>query len=192
MWNNLDDAKMTGKNPSKVRTILAVVLLVVVPVLYGVAWTYGQAPIAQLCIAGPKAWQFEGIPVNSSYYGFAMPVTVNLQNEGNTGVNLRVIVEGDNADIVWKRAEGMWLESSSETQYVGAHSAQVLTFYVLSPKSSSFKVAARIEFVRDYFSGLGPMITTFISFFGERHKCGPTALEYRIGGGDVWSLHWED
>jgi hypothetical protein len=71
MWNNLDDAKMTGKNLSKVRTILAVVLLVVGPVLYGVAWTYGQAPIAQLCIAGPKAWQFVGIPVNQLHGLFA-------------------------------------------------------------------------------------------------------------------------
>jgi hypothetical protein len=182
---------MTGKNPSKVRAILAVVLLVAVPVLGRMAWTYGQAPIAKLSIDGPKAWQFQGTPLNSSYYGIMMPITVNLRNEGKTGVNLRVVVEAYNVDVVWKRGGGMWLLSSSESRYVGAHSLEVMTFYVLSPKSSSFKVAARIEFVPDY-SGLGPIITTFISIFGQKVNEGPTVLEYRLGDTNVWSLYWEE
>jgi len=182
---------MTEKNPSRVRTILTVVLLVLGPASGGVFLLYQQRPIAELSIEGPKAWQFQGIPVNSSSYGFAMPITVKLRNEGNTGVNLRVIVEAYNADVVWKKGGKMWLSSSSETRYVGAHSSEVLTLYVLSPKSSSFKIAARIEFMRDY-SGFGPMITTFIVFFGETIKHGPTTLEYRVGDGDVWSLFWEE
>jgi hypothetical protein len=193
MESILDEAKMTENNPSRVRTILTVVLLVLGSASGGggVLWAYQQRPIAELSIEGPKAWQFQGIPVNSSSYGFVMPITVKLRNEGNTGVNLRVIVEPYNADVVWKKGGGMWLSSSSETRYVGAHSPEVLTFYVLLPKSSSFKIAARIEFVQDY-SGLGPMITTFIVFFGETPKDGPTTLEYRVGDGDVWSLFWEE
>ena len=187
----LDEAKMTEKKPSRVRTILTVVLIVLGWASTGVFVPYQQRPIAELSIEGPKAWQFQGIPVNSSSYGFAMPITTNLRNEGNTGVNLRVIVEAYNTDVVWREGGEMWVSSSSESRYVGAHSAEVLTFYVLSPKSGSFKIVARIEFVQDY-SGLGPTITTFIAFFGERIKHGPTTLEYHVGDGDVWSLFWEE
>jgi len=182
---------MTEKNPSRVRTILTVALIVLGWASSGVFVPYQQRPIAELSIEGPKAWQFQGIPVNSSSYGFALPITVKLRNEGNTGMNLRVIVEAYNADVVWKTGGAMWVSSSSQTRYVAAHSPEVLMFYVMSPKSSSFKIAARIEFVQDY-SGLGPMITTFISFFGEAIKDGPTTLEYHVGDGDVWSLFYEE
>jgi hypothetical protein len=187
---------VTEKNPSRVRTILTVVLLVLGSVsggggVSGVFWLHQLRPIARLSIEGPNAWQFRGTPVNSSSYGFAMPITVNLRNEGDTGVNLRVIVEVCNADFAWKTGGAVWVSSSSQIRYVGAHSAEVLAFYVMSPKSSSFKIATRIEFVRDY-SDLGPIITTFISFFGEKPKDGPTTLEYRVGDGDVWSLFYEE
>lgn len=175
------------KEPKRGLKILIAIVLIVLS-MSGAA--YQLRPIAGLSIDGPRTWHFQAHVVDPSSYGLLMPITVKLQNDGNTGIELRVVVEGDIADISWKKGE-IYSLSSSETSYVGAHSEKGLTFFVSSPRNDSITVAVRIEVVQNY-SSIGATMTTMVGFFGETTKLGPTTLEYKTWDGTTWSLVWAD